>query len=261
MDTALVLQPIGVFRSEKKRPYEAPSQGHLDQSGERGLIELNPGQNFEQAVRGLGRMSHVWVLFWFHQKENWKPLVTVPRGATEKQGVFSTRSPHRPNPIGMSLVEIDEVGERRIWVRNFDILDGTPILDLKPFHPDADVPKDPRYGWLENLHQEEYAIATTPLFDREAQFLFARGVRMLVPFCNQQLRFDPFNSEKKRVKFESEDRGVLAYRTWRIHFMTTDRTIRLEFIRSGYTDADLEKKEDRWNDKEIHREFISAFGR
>jgi tRNA-Thr(GGU) m(6)t(6)A37 methyltransferase TsaA len=257
----LQLSPIGVFRSDKKRPYEAASQGSLDQSQELGLIELHPGHNFEQAMRGLAKMSHLWVLFWFHQKEHWKPLVMVPRGTTDKQGVFSTRSPYRPNPLGLSLVEIAEVTERKIWVRNFDILDGTPIFDLKPFHPEADVPTNPRFGWMENLHLQEFAVSTTPQFDRKAQYLFTQGVKQLVPFCNQQLRYDPFNSEKKRVLMESESNGILAYRTWRVHFHTQGQLIRLETIRSGYSDHDLKAQVDKWNDKDIHREFITIFGR
>lgn len=258
----LVLNPIGYFSCEKRNPYEAASQGSLDLSGDRGLIELLPGHNFEQAVRGLGNMSHLWVFFWFHNNENWKPLVMVPRGSIEKQGVFSTRSPYRPNPIGLSLVKIDQVDQRKIWVRDFDLLDGTPILDLKPYHPEADVAVNPKLGWMEKLGEQEYAVTTTDQFDRKAQFLHLRGIKQLVPFCGQQLRFDPFNQEKKRVSFTSENDGVLAYRTWRIHFYTKDLMIRLETIRSGYSDQDLSNKtDDKWKDKDIHREFIAAFGR
>jgi tRNA-Thr(GGU) m(6)t(6)A37 methyltransferase TsaA len=257
----LVLNPIGYFSCEKKFPYEAASQGTMDLSGDRGLIELEPGFNFEQAVRGLAHMSHLWVMFWFHNNENWKPLVMVPRGSTEKQGVFATRSPHRPNPVGLSLVKIDEIDQRKIWVRDFDLLDGTPILDLKPYHPEADVAINPKLGWMEKLNEQEYAVSTTAQFDRKAQFLYTKGVKQLVPFCGQQLRFDPFNQEKKRVTFTSENDGIIAYRTWRIHFYTDKFLIRLETIRSGYTDTDLKAREDKWNDKEIHREFIALFGR
>ncbi len=258
----LTLKPIGIFRSDKKYPYETASQGSLDQSGERALIDLLPGKNFEQAVRGISKMSHIWVIFGFHQNENWKPIVTVPRGSIDKQGVFATRSPHRPNPLGLSLVEVLDVTERQIWVKNFDLLDGTPILDIKPFHPEADVPINPKFGWMENLNQDQYVVLTTPEFDKRAQYLHGNGVKQITPFCSQQLRFDPFNAEKKRVKMESDtNRGVLAYRTWRILFFHREMIIRLDRIFSGYTNEDLKNREDKWKDKALHREFNAIFGR
>lgn len=258
----IVYRPIGIFRCDKHHPAEAASQGHLDQSDEKGLIELYDGQNFEQAVRGLGTMTHLWVLFHFHQKENWKPLVQVPRGSQDKQGVFGTRSPHRPNPIGLSLVRIEEVDQRKIWVSEFDLLNETPILDLKPFHPEADMPTgDFRAGWMDHLNDDEYHIQTTPLFEKQATFLHSRGVRQLPTFCKQQLRFDPFNAKKKRVKKTSPTTSMIAYRTWRIHFSYEGQNIRLEFIQSGYSDADFKEPEDRWQDRQLHIEFIRAFGR
>jgi tRNA-Thr(GGU) m(6)t(6)A37 methyltransferase TsaA len=272
--SSLSLQPIGIFRSDKKYPYEAASQGSLDQSDEVGLIELAAGQNFEQALKGLSEMSHVWVLFWFHHNENWKPQVKVPRGSDEKQGVFATRSPYRPNPIGLSLVEIVQIEERKIWVKGFDLLDGTPILDLKPYHPEADTAASPRLGWMENLEADEFIVQTTAEFDEQANFLFEGGVKQIVSFAKQQLRFDPFNSEKKRVKMDAKEGearlgGVLSYRTWRIEFKVengtqvpgTRSTIRLTKIRSGYSEDELRATEDRWADKQLHREFVAVFGR
>lgn len=261
-NSLIVYKPIGIFRCDKNSPAETASQGHLDQSDEKGLIELFEGQNFEQAVRGLGTMTHLWVLFHFHQKDGWKPLVQVPRGSQDKQGVFGTRSPHRPNSIGLSLVRIEEVDQRKIWVREFDILNETPILDLKPFHPEADRPSgDFRAGWMESLNEEEFLIQTTDLFDRQAMFLYAHGVKQLPSFCKQQLRFDPFNTKKKRVKATSPTTAVLAYRTWRVHFSHEGNEIRLEFIQSGYTDSDFAESEDRWQDRDAHLEYIKVFGR
>lgn len=255
----LTLSPIGIFRCSLKQPAEAASQGHLSQSEERGLIELGPGSNFEQALTGLFQMTHLWVLFWFHQKNAWKPMVQVPRGSDDKLGVFATRSPHRPNPLGLSLVRIDEIKDRRIWVREFDLLDETPILDLKPYHPEADVAHEPvQFGWMGNLSSNEYEIDESDLFQRQAAFLFESGVTALVPLCRQQLRFDPFNSEKKRVTVSSHD-GILAYRTWRIHFSHAGHRIRLERIRSGYTQNDMSSGEDRWQDKVLHSEFTARF--
>ena len=99
------------------------------------------------------------------------------------------------------------------------------------------------------------------LFDKQATFLYAHGVKQLPAFCKQQLRFDPFNSKKKRVKTTSPTTAVLAYRTWRVHFSLEGSEIRLEFVQSGYSDADLTAAEDRWQDRETHLEYIKIFGR
>ena len=257
----LNLAPIGYFKCQKNQAFETSSQGHLDQSNEIGCIELNKGLNFEQALNGLQEMSHLWVFFWFHQKSNWKPMVQVPRGSLKKQGVFATRSPHRPNPIGLSLLEIVEIKGLKIFVKNFDLLNETPILDLKPFHPEADRPLDPQLGWMENLNALEYSIALSPIFSKQFQFLQEQNITELLSFARQQLRFDPFNWKKKRVVLNENQTGTLAYRTWRIDFSWNDSQIQLEKIRSGYSDQDLQSSEDTWNDKKIHVEFKSLFGR
>ncbi len=256
----LSFTPIGVFRCEKKQPFEAASQGHLDLSSDVGCIELRGGQNFEQALTGLAEMSHVWVVFAFHQNENWKPLVQVPRGSDQKQGVFATRSPYRPNPIGLSLVEIERIEGRKIWVRHFDLLDETPVLDLKPYHPEADAPlQEPTLGWMQNLAQDEYQVSESTFFGEQVTWLSQKGVTQIAVFCKQQLRFDPLNADKKRVRHLSDSEAVLAYRTWRVTFRVNERNITLEQISSGYTDEDLATDHDKWNDKDLHRSFISRF--
>ena len=257
----LNVTPIGTFKCNKNSPAETSSQGPLDQSNEIGCIELLKGHNFEQALTGLSDMSHVWVTFWFHQKQNWKPMVQVPRGSLAKQGVFATRSPHRPNPIGLSLLEIVEIKNLKIFVRKFDLLNETPILDLKPFHPEADRALDPRLGWMENLQQDEYEIQPSEFFTQQFEFVSALGVTELLPFALQQLRFDPFNWKKKRVVLHESQTGTLAYRTWRIDFSWKEAHIRLDKIRSGYSEKDLSDAQDKWQDKKIHLEFKSFFGR
>lgn len=257
---ALSFTPIGVFRCEKKQPYETASQGHLDLSNDVGCIELAGGHNFEQALTGLAEMSHVWVVFAFHRNENWKPLVQVPRGSKDKQGVFATRSPYRPNSIGLSLVEIDRIEGRKIWVRHFDLLDGTPVLDLKPYHPEADMPQhSPLLGWMETLAQDEYQVAESTGFQEQGAWLEHKGVTQIRAFCRQQLRFDPLNADKKRVRRLSDSEAVLAYRTWRVTFRVDEKNITLEHISSGYTDKDLATDHDKWNDKDVHRSFTSLF--
>ena len=107
-----------------------------------GRIELFPGRGYEDALDGLAAWEYAWVLFVFHknveEERGWKPKVLPPR-SDQKRGVFSTRSPHRPNPIGLSAVQIERVDGLVVHVRRLDILDGSPVLDLKPYVAYADA--------------------------------------------------------------------------------------------------------------------------
>src|ERR1700760_4597145 len=94
--------PIGYFLSEQKEKYEVPRQPGMISN--EGIIRLNPHHDFEQALEGLDGFDRIWILFHFHQNTTWKPKVLPPRGE-KKQGIFATRSPHRPNFIGLSCVE------------------------------------------------------------------------------------------------------------------------------------------------------------
>lgn len=120
-------------------------------------IELLPGHNFEQALKDLAGFDFIWVVAWLHLNEHWKPTVVPPRGPKVRRGLFATRSPHRPNPIGLSALRLIKVEGRVLHVRGIDLLDGTPVLDIKPYVTYADAFPDARRGWL-----EEAGEATEP---------------------------------------------------------------------------------------------------
>jgi tRNA-Thr(GGU) m(6)t(6)A37 methyltransferase TsaA len=257
MTEALTLHPIGHMRSSKKYPMEAARQATYDKGNTEAYIELLPGQNFEQALLGLASFSHLWVIYQFHHNQNWKPIVQPPRGP--KQGVFATRSPHRPNPLGMSAVEIQEIKGLRIYIKAHDILDGTPIFDIKPYHVDADSIPSASRGWLAELEQQTFALSYSPLILKQLEFIEQNGMREIRNFLIQQLEHEPLNLRKKRV-FEWQGKAVIAYRTWRILFSMEDSaTIQLEVIYSGYSEEDLTSGEDRYQDKALHSEFNEKF--
>jgi len=146
----LVVRPIGVIRSPFKVHLDAPRQGRLAPSSE-GTIELERGlQNLLQDVAGF---SHLWVLFWCNYSRGWNAQVVPPRD-TRKRGLFATRSPDRPNPIGLTVVELLSVRGTKLRVRGLDMLDGTPVLDLKPYVRYADSIPDASDGWLATLPPE-----------------------------------------------------------------------------------------------------------
>src|SRR5690242_13329718 len=119
MADELKLTPIGVVHSPFGDRASAPRQPAAARDVE-ARIELFPGQNFEDGLIDLARFDHVWVLFWFHLNDSWKPKVLPPR-STERRGVFATRSPYRPNPIGMSVMRLDRIEGLTLHVRDVDL--------------------------------------------------------------------------------------------------------------------------------------------
>lgn len=146
-DLVLPMRPIGVVRSPWRNRTEAPRQGTVEPEAE-AVICLRDGLN--NALQDLAGFSHLWVLAWFHHNRGWNQQVVPPRDRV-KRGVFATRSPDRPNPLGLSAVTIVRVHGSRIWIRSHDLLDGTPVLDLKPYIPDYDSFPDAARGWLAGL--------------------------------------------------------------------------------------------------------------
>ncbi len=106
-----------------------------------------------EAFRGLEGLSHIWVIFQFHQANQWSPTVRPPRlGGNVRQGVFATRSPFRPNNIGLSLVKLENIrfkdSKAILTISDHDLLTGTPIIDIKPYHP-TDIRHDANSGWID----------------------------------------------------------------------------------------------------------------
>lgn len=256
MIKSVTLEPIGLFHCSKKNPYEAPRQASIDPMSSEGIIELIREKNFEQALEGLSTFSHIWIIYEFHQNQNWKPKVLPPRGSTQKIGVLATRSPYRPNPIGMSCVELIKIEKRKIFVKNHDLLDETPILDIKPYLAYADSFPLATQGWIKS---NPFTIRFTNLAQDQIHFLKDHGITELEGFLRQQLGEDPTNSKKKRVSAISENQFVIAYRTWRISFFILDNLATIENIFSGYANNDLQTIEDHYLDKKIHIEFKSRF--
>ncbi len=142
------VSPIGFMRSCFKEKFAIPRQPQLAPAA-RGVLELVAPFDQGDAVQGLEQVSHVWLLFLFHQALEDKPRLKVrpPRlGGNQSMGVFATRATHRPNGIGQSVVKLDRVEAGRLWLSGIDLLDGTPVLDVKPYVPYADVIADARNG-------------------------------------------------------------------------------------------------------------------
>ncbi len=136
-------RPIGVVRSPFADPESMPVQPVGVESA-RGVIEIDP--SYEEGLKDLEGFTHLILLYHFHKSGPCRLTIT-PFLDTQRRGLFSTRAPSRPNPIGLSIVELLGVDGNRLSVAKLDILDGTPLLDIKPYVPEFDVRTDVRTGW------------------------------------------------------------------------------------------------------------------
>jgi len=130
----IVIRPVGVIRSPFRVRGDAPPQGRF--SDEKSEIHIFP--EYRKAAEGLELFEHVFVIYWQHLAER-DVLKVVPRGKRNKRGVFSTRAPSRPNPLGLCLVKLLDVDDV-LTVQGLDALDGSPVLDIKPYYKDIDSP-------------------------------------------------------------------------------------------------------------------------
>ena len=136
--------PIGIVHSPFKDPNNTPKQPSKSE-GTKGFVEVY--QTFQSGLSDLDGFSHIILLCHFHKISDYK-LFVVPSGEKESRGLFSTRSPNRPNPIGFSVVRLNEIIDNRIMISGMDILDGTPVLDIKPYFREFESDKDIKTGWM-----------------------------------------------------------------------------------------------------------------
>ncbi|HEX5050716.1 MAG TPA: tRNA (N6-threonylcarbamoyladenosine(37)-N6)-methyltransferase TrmO [Planctomycetota bacterium] len=146
----MVLDAIGFVRAPQRVHHDAPRQSGLGR-GCRGEIHVRQG--LQNGLQDLAGFSHVWVLFWCHLARGARVQVMPPRDS-QKRGVFATRAPQRPNPIGLSCVRLLCIEKRVLHIDDHDLLDGTPVLDLKPYLPYCDSVPDAKTGYVADLPRD-----------------------------------------------------------------------------------------------------------
>lgn len=137
--------PIGIIHSPFTELEGMPIQP-AGASGVTGRVEMF--KDFHPALKDLDGFSHIILLYYFHRSHGFD-LHVVPFMDSQPRGLFATRAPKRPNPIGISVVQLDKIEDAVLHIQNVDILDGTPLLDIKPYVPEFDAPIEVRTGWLE----------------------------------------------------------------------------------------------------------------
>ena len=208
----LVCAPIGFMRCQTTSRALA-----YRQSG--GVVEMLPA--YRQALSDLEQFSRIWLLWWFDRNSTWRPKVLPPGGRVGRKGLFATRSPHRPNPLGLTAVPLLEVRGLELQVGAHDLVDGTPILDVKPYIPSCDAFPEESSGWLAEVHSQEPTYAVE-LPDEVPPELVARITELLSvdPRPHRTRRIVPFEKGFRlslgswRIFYRIEGNRVLVERLW-----------------------------------------------
>jgi tRNA-Thr(GGU) m(6)t(6)A37 methyltransferase TsaA len=256
----LLLHPIGIIRTPYIDRVDAPRQPGAGAESAAGKIILEAGHNFEQALEDLEGFEKIWIIYQFHRNTNWKPKVLPPRGDRTKRGVFATRSPHRPNPIGLSLVDLVDIDGRNIYVNGVDILDKSPVFDIKPYLPYAESFPDAKCGWLDEAMEKEskkepLVFVISDLAKMQLEWLEKDHGITLLPIAERVLGSDPLPHPSKRIFKESDGGFAIAIKSWRIYYRIEGNTIFIDRVGSGYSSEALQSEDGTIHQKEAHVAF------
>jgi tRNA-Thr(GGU) m(6)t(6)A37 methyltransferase TsaA len=233
-------------------------------------IELLPNRNLEHALEDLARWELIWVIFWFHLNSGWRPKVLPPRSTTGRKGVFATRSPHRPNPIGLSVVRLERIDGLTLHIRDADMIDGTPVLDLKPYIAYADAHPNAGTGWLEDAARSDahapqaadpvrgYVVHFEPLAAEQAAWIETHTGLAIRDRIQSTLALGPAPHPYRRIR--SVDGGMqLAVKEWRVRFDVIERSVRVTAIYSGFRASQLGRADAGDPTLSWHREFLGRW--
>jgi tRNA-Thr(GGU) m(6)t(6)A37 methyltransferase TsaA len=263
-EAPIVFTPIGVIRTPYADRASAPRQPAAAR-GTKGRIELSPDGRFEHAVADLESFRFIWVLFCFHLNQGWRAKVFPPRSA-ERRGVFATRSPYRPNPIGMSVLRLEGVEGRTLHVLDVDMVDGTPLLDIKPYLPYADAIPDANHGWLDGAvdpgggtppdPRPRFEVEWSPRARAQAEFLSERFGVDLAPRVDEVLSMGPSPHPYRRIRRDG-DGFRLAVKEWRVRFLVVGSTVTVVSVGTGFRAKEVV---EGGASMAAHREFVERFG-
>jgi tRNA-Thr(GGU) m(6)t(6)A37 methyltransferase TsaA len=141
---SLELKPIGIIHSPYKNMGEVPHQGYKSEE----ISQIEVFKEFEEGLKDIEGFSHIIVIYWFHKFQGYHLLVKTPWDDV-LHGLFTTRSPHRPCPLGLTVVELIARKKNILKVKGLDAVDGTPLLDIKPYVPSIDEKLPIKAGWFE----------------------------------------------------------------------------------------------------------------
>lgn len=258
---SLTLEPIGYLRTAFQEKVEAPRQPAAA-GGTPGIIELLPGRNLEHAIEDLQGWQRIWVIFWFDRNQGWRPKVLPPRSTTGRKGVLATRSPHRPNPLGLSVLRLAKVEGLTLHVLDVDLLDGTPVLDIKPYVPYTDAFPDSASGWLADTDPKPaWTVQLAPAAEEQLAWIEGRSALPLRARIEATLQLGPQPHPYRRIRRSKDGAMVLAVQDWRAGFSVDGASVMVQRIQSGYRESQLAGSEEiEPATLALHRAFREQFG-
>ena len=211
----LTLEPVAWYRGDLPDKFGLPRQSGLVPQLQ-GHVEMAAGFRRPEMLRGLEGFSHVWLVWGFSRNHTWSPTVRPPRlGGNTRLGGFATRSPFRPNPLGLSLVELDHIEWEgpTLWVKGADLMDGTPIYDIKPYVPYADARPEARSGFAQGA-------------DRTLEVQMPAGEGEKLPE-EKRAALIGILSQDPRPHYQKDPKRVygLTFDHWNVKFQVEDDTV------------------------------------
>lgn len=229
----LTLKPLGYVQSPFKQKFGTPRQSGLVPAAEAQVILdkdfVPPG-----SLDGLSQFSHIWLLFHFHKNNNEviHGKIKPPRLNGGKVGLFATRTPHRPNPVGLSLVELVSVDEEKriLYVRGLDLIDQTPVFDIKPHIATYDNVTQGRAGWTEQAEDKIFEVQWSEQALKQAEEL--KLTLQNKAFLQQALSRDLRNAIDKEINHTGKNFKAL-FAQWDLEFSYSESTVEIKALKPG----------------------------
>ena len=257
------MRPVAHVRTDLPGKFALPRQGGRVEELT-GRVVFEEGFRDRNALRGIEGFSHLWLIWVFDRVESgkWSPTVRPPRlGGNTRIGVFASRSPYRPNPIGLSCVKLEKIDGLKLAVSGHDFLDGTPVLDLKPYIPAADAFPEAKAGWRDEADAAELPVDFSENALRKMMYVEKLCGLDLKNFCAVQLSHAPTSPERKRIKALADGCYGIGCRTWQVIYQVNDNGVQVTDVRSHYVADELKAgADDPYGDKDFHRAFRREFG-
>lgn len=234
----LVIRPIGFVRCGKAVKFAALHQPD-ESAAEQNVLELLPQEELRRGLQDLEGFSRIWLVWWFHRNDSWRSLVLPPRGMAQRRGVFATRSPHRPNALGMTPVKLLGIDGFRLRLGPCDLVDGTPVFDIKPYIPAYDAFPEESAGWLEEVDQwmqqaPSFHVNYTPLSQAQVQWLRDEWQIDFTARVEEILSRDPSPHRTRRVRSKGDGLYEVGCGAWRARFRVLEKTVIVESIIAGF---------------------------
>lgn len=197
---------LGVLESCFKEKFGTPRQARLVPASF-AKLKVHARYSPKHSLAGLEKFSHVWLLSWFHLNTNktFHPKIHPPRLKGGKVGIFASRSPHRANPIGLSLARLERVEGDTLYLSGIDLIDGTPILDIKPYLHFSDSAPDSEAGWIPENAFPALEVAFSLRADADLEALGHAAGKKLKTLITGTLRNDPRNTRDRTQMLEDAD--------------------------------------------------------